>query len=123
MGEFAYNNAKNASTGYTPFKLNCGFYPRVSFEDDIDPRSRSRSANELAKELRKLIEICQQNPLHAQELQKRAYDKGVKPWSYAPGKKIWLNSKYIQTKQNQKLETKFFGLFWILYPIRKQAYK
>ena len=68
MAEFAYNNAKNASTGHTPFELNCGFHPRVSFEDDVDPRSRSRSANELAKELRELIEICQQNLLHAQKL-------------------------------------------------------
>ena len=24
MAEFAHNNAKNASTGYTPFELNCG---------------------------------------------------------------------------------------------------
>ena len=29
MAEFAYNNAKNASTGYTPFKLNCGYHPRM----------------------------------------------------------------------------------------------
>ena len=27
MAEFAYNNAKNASTGHTPFELNCGFHP------------------------------------------------------------------------------------------------
>ena len=27
------------------------------------------------------------------------------------------------TKQNQKLEAKFFGLFQILYPVGKQAYK
>ena len=27
MAEFAYNNAKNPSTGYTSFKLNCGYYP------------------------------------------------------------------------------------------------
>ena len=26
MAEFAYNNAKNASTGHTPFELNCGFH-------------------------------------------------------------------------------------------------
>ena len=79
MAEFAYNNAKNASTGHTPFELNCGFHPRVSFEDNVDPRSRSRSADKLAKELRELINICQQNLLHAQEVQKRANDKGVKP--------------------------------------------
>ena len=111
MAEFAYNNAKNASTGHTPFELNCGFHPRVSFEDDVDPRSRSCSADELAKELRELMNIYQQNLLHIQELQKRAYDKGVKPQSYAPGEKVWLNSKYIKTKQNQKLEAKFFWSF------------
>ena len=79
MAEFAYNNAKNAGTDHTPFELNCGFHPRVSFEDDVDPRFRSRSADELTKELNELMDICQQNLLHAQELQKRAYDKGVKP--------------------------------------------
>ena len=29
MAEFAYNNAKNATTSHTPFKLNCGYYPRI----------------------------------------------------------------------------------------------
>ena len=119
MAEFAYNNTKNASTGHTPFELNCGFHPQVSFKDEVDSRSRSRSADELAKELRELMEICQQNLLHAQELQKRAHDKGVKPQSYAPGEKVWLNSKYIKTKQNRKLVAKFFGLFQILHPVGK----
>ena len=27
MVKFAYNNAKNASTGHTPFKLNYGYHP------------------------------------------------------------------------------------------------
>ena len=69
------------------------------------------------------MDICQQNLLHAQKLQKKAYDKGMKPQSYAPREKVWLNSKYIKTKQNQKLEAKFFGLFQILHPVGKQAYK
>ncbi len=64
MAEFTYNNAKNASTGHTLFTLNCGYHPRVSFEKDVDPRSRSRSANKLAKRLRELMEVCCQNLLH-----------------------------------------------------------
>ncbi len=68
MAEFAYKNAKNANTGHTFFELNCGYHPRVSFEEDVDPRSKSRSANELAEELRELMEVCCQNLLHAQEL-------------------------------------------------------
>ncbi len=68
MAEFAYNNANNASTGYTLFELNCGYHPRVFFKEDVDPRLRSRSASKLAKELRELIEVCCQNLLHVQEL-------------------------------------------------------
>ncbi len=123
MAEFAYYNAKNTSTGHTPFKLNCGYHPRVFFEEDVEPRSRSCTANELAEELRKLMEVCCQNLLHAQELQKRAHDKGVKSRSYAPGEKVWLNSKYIKTKRNKKLENMFFGPFQVLHAVGKQAYK
>ena len=123
IAEFTYNNAKNTSTGHMLFELNCSFYSQVFFKDDIDPHSRSCSANGLAKELRELMDICQQNLFHAQELQKKAHDKGVKPQSYAPGEKVQLNSKYIKTKQNRKLEAKFFGPFQILYPVGKQAYK
>ena len=34
-----------------------------------------------------------------------------------------MNSKYIKTKQNQKLEVKFFKPFQVLHPVGKQAYK
>ena len=79
MAEFAYNNAKDTSTRHTLFKLNCGFYPQVFFKDDVDPCSKSRSSNKLAKKLKELIDICQQNLFYAQKLQKKAYVKGVKP--------------------------------------------
>ena len=123
MAEFAYNIAKNASIGHTSFELNCDFHPRMSYEEDVDPRSQSKSADELSAELRELMIVCRENLHHAQELQKRAHDKGVKPRSYAPGEKVWLNSKYIKTKRNRKLEAKFFGLFQVLHLVGKQAYK
>ena len=123
MAEFAYNNAKNASTGHMPFELNCGYHPRMSYEEEVDPRSKSKSADKLSAELRELMIVCQENLYHTQELQKRAHDKGVKPRSYAPGDKVWLNSKYIKTKRNRKLEAKFFRLFWVLHLVGKQAYK
>ena len=123
MAKFAYNNAKNVSTGHTPFELNYGYHPRMSYKDDVDPCSQSKTADKLSVELRKLMIVCCENLYYAQELQKQAYDKGVKPRSYAPSDKVWLNSKYIKTKQNRKLEAKFFGLFRVLCPVDKQAYK
>ncbi len=45
MAEFADNNTRNASTSYTPFKLNCGYHPRILFEKVVDPHSRFCSAD------------------------------------------------------------------------------
>ncbi len=64
MAEFVYINAKSASTGHTLFELNCGYHPRVTFEEDDDPCLRSRSPNELDEELRELMEVCCQNLLY-----------------------------------------------------------
>ena len=55
--------------------------------------------------------VCRENLYHAQKFQKQAYNKGVKPRSYALSNKVWLNSKYIKTKCNQKLKAKFFEPF------------
>ena len=123
IAEFAYNNAKNASTGHTPFELNCGYHPRMLYEEKVDSRSKFKSANKLSTKLRELIIVGRENLHYAQEFQKRAHDKNVKPRSYAPGDKVWLNSKYIKTKHNRKLEAKFFGPFRVLHPVGKQAYK
>ena len=98
MAEFAYNNNTNATTGHTPFELNCEYYPWVSYEEDIDPCSKSKSADKLLAKLQELITVCRKNLYHAQELWKQANNKGIKPRSYALGDKVWLNSTYIKTK-------------------------
>ncbi len=64
MTRFAYNIAKNASTGHTLFELNCDYHPRVPFEENVDPYSTFCSANELAKELKELMEVYCKNLLY-----------------------------------------------------------
>ena len=123
MAKFAYNNAKNASFDYMPFELNYGYHLRMLYKNNVDPCSKSKSADYLLAELRKLMIVYRKNLHHAQELQKRAYNKGVKPRSNAFNDKVWLNSKYIKTKQNRKLKAKFFEPFQVLHLIGKQAYK
>ena len=68
MAEFVYNNAKNTSTGHTLFELNCGYHLCVSFEENTDPRSHSKTADELLAELRELMTVCRKNLYHAQKL-------------------------------------------------------
>ena len=67
MAEFTYNNAKNVNTDYTPFELNCGYHPCISYKEDLDPRSKSKIAKKLSSKLQNLIAVCQQNLYYAQE--------------------------------------------------------
>ena len=123
MAKFAYNNAKNLSTGHMSLELNCGYHLRVFFKENTDPCSWSKSADKLLPKLQELMTVCRENLYHAQELQKWAHNKGVNPRSYAPNDKVWLNSKYIKTKRNRKLEAKFFRPFRVWHLVGKQAYK
>ena len=78
MAKFAYNNAKNANIGRTSFKLKYKFHSYVFLKKDINSYSRSCLAKELAKKLRDLMSIDQQNLLYVQKLQKQAHNKSVK---------------------------------------------
>ena len=42
MAEFAYNNAKNASSGHTFFELNCGYFLWMSYEENFKHYSKSK---------------------------------------------------------------------------------
>ena len=58
MAEFAYNNAKNASTSYTSFELNCGYHPRISYKKNLDLYLQSKTEEELSSELQNLMATC-----------------------------------------------------------------
>ena len=88
MAEFGYNNVKNITTGYTPFKLNCEYHPRIFYKKDVNPHSSFQAAKELTKILRNLIVAYRKNLQYAQKLQKQSYDMRTKPRSYIFGKKV-----------------------------------
>ena len=57
MAEFPYSNITNASTGHTLFEFNCGYKLIVFFKENVDPCSKSCSANKQAEKLRELMKI------------------------------------------------------------------
>ena len=68
MAKFAYNNAKNANTRYTLFKLNYGYHPYVSYEKDLDPHSKLITAEKPFSKLQNFMIVYQQNFHHTQKL-------------------------------------------------------
>ncbi len=123
MAEFTYNNAQNISTDHIHFELNYGYHLHVFYKKDINPCSKLKSVDKLLTELRELMAVCRKNLYYAQKLQKQDNNKTVKPKSYILGNKVWLNSKYIKTRWNCKLEAEFFGLFQVFHLVGNQAYK
>ena len=123
VAEFSYNNAKHATTSTSPFEANLGYRPRMSWDEEIDPRKRSKCAVEEAKHLTNLIRQCRENIAEAQLTQVRYYDRMHQERLYKLGKKVWLNGKYINTKRARKLEQKMFGPFSITKIVGKHAYE
>ena len=50
IAEFAYNNTKNASTGQS-------YHSWISYKDEVNPCSKSKSADKLSAELKELMII------------------------------------------------------------------
>ena len=74
MAEFAYNNAKNTSTSYTSFKLNCGFHLRVSYKKDVNPHSKLKTIDQLATKLKTFKCLYKENLQHVYEFQKHYHN-------------------------------------------------
>ena len=71
-----------------PFELNYGYHPWMSYKEEVDLHSKSKSADELSAEQRELMIVCRENLYHAQKLQKQAHNISVKPRSYALSDKV-----------------------------------
>lgn len=63
------------------------------------------------------------NLAKSQELQTFYYNNHIKKRLYQPEKSVWLSVKHIKTKQNLKLEQKYFGPFQIVQAVKNQAYR
>ena len=46
--KLAYNNAKNANTSHTFFKLNYKYYLYISYEEDLNLCSKLKTAKKLS---------------------------------------------------------------------------
>ena len=123
IAEFAYNNAKNSVTDISPFETNLGYSPRISWDENIDSKSRSQTAVDNAKHLFTLMNVYKDAILTAQQSQTEYVNKHRKSRDYKVDDLIWLNTKYLKTKRNRKLKFKNFDPFLITNVIGLQFYR
>ena len=121
MVKFADNNNVSSSSSMTPFYLNKGFHPRMSFSPDTTSYASTRErllvtkAEDIAKRMEEILDQGRSRLIGAQNKMKTQADKHRTDVRFKIGDKVWVSSKDIQTSRpSQTLEDKLLGPYKII---------
>ena len=126
MAEFADNNADSAAITLSPFFINHGFHPWMSFEPDSTSYEATRqrlqtwSAEELTVKMNEILVFAKQHLAEAQKAMLRQTNKHQKDVNYEVRDMVFLNSRNIKTQQLlKKLNNKMFESFKIATKVER----
>ena len=107
--EFAYNNARNASTGHTPFFLNHGFHPASSFQLIPSATSEAPAALQFVDKIHAALEQAKESIQHAQTRQARNADTRRRDHHFNVGDQVLLSTSNLRTVTG--LQPRWIGPF------------
>ncbi|QRW18735.1 Retrotransposable element Tf2 protein [Rhizoctonia solani] len=123
LAEYAYNNAKHAATGKTPFELVYGQNPVMNPSNiPANVPEADAVADTLAQEWKEAESALRMSK------EQMARDKGIIP-EYSVGKKVWLDGKNVELSyttvmtNSNKLDPKQLGPFKIIKKVSSHAYR
>lgn len=122
LAEFAYNNAPQASVGFSPFFVNHGYNPRAEFSasDGSVPAAREHVA-----QLQAGHEAACQAILQAQRAFSEQADRHRREApDFQVGDRVLLRRTHLRTdRPSQKLDDRLLGPFEILSPVGRAAFR
>lgn len=137
--EFAYNNASQASTGFTPFELDCGQVPLLPSDIALGSPISSRGGEDAAavgnknaadtlKRWETSIKKAKETLAEAQKTQKHYADAKRKEVIFKVNDKVLLSTRnYIsdvdRQRPSRKLSARFYGPFPVEKVISQTAYR
>ena len=126
MTEFADNNTDSAAITLSPFFMNHGFHPRMSFGPDSTSYEatrqclQARSAGELTAKMNEILAFTKQHLAETQKAMSRQTNKHQKNVNYEVRDIMFLNSRNIKTQQLlKKLNNKIFESFKIVIKVKR----
>ncbi|GFS96184.1 transposon Tf2-9 polyprotein [Trichonephila clavipes] len=123
---FAYNTAKQETTGFTPFYLLHGREAETTLDtmlpfcpNDFDDNNITKIAAR-AEESRQLARV---HTLRAQDKDRRRYDSKHQMVSYAPGYLVWVYTPVRKVDLSEKLLRRYFGPYQVLRRLSAVTYE
>jgi hypothetical protein len=118
--EFAYNNSKQASTGFSPFYLNYGQHPNYplaamsSKSNGSAEQINNATAEEMLEQLFNDLRTAETNIIKAQQQQTNATNQHRKHIQFNLGDRVLLSTSDLRWKRGTpKLSARFIGPFTI----------
>ena len=125
LAEFAINDYMSEPTGMSPFFVNKGFNPRMSFDHSDTPLDAQ--AEDISSFMEELRDHCYTELVWAQARTTDAANRNQHRHPapvYRVGDKVWLNSRNIRTRRPcKKLDDKWIGPFEVQQVISSTACK
>ena len=93
----------SSATGLTPFYMNKGFHPRMSFDPDTTSYETTRErleairAKDISSKMKELLEYGRNILIKSREAMRAQVNKHRKDVTYNVGDRVWLSSENIQT--------------------------
>ncbi len=124
MIEFVDNNALSSVTSLTPFFMNKGFHPRMSFDPDTIEYESTRErlqidrAKNISEQMNKTLTFAREALAKTRKQMVNQANKHRKKVNYEIGSKMFLNGRNIVTaRPSKKLNDKMLGPFQITEPV------
>ena len=126
MAEFADNNADSAATTLSPFFLNHGFHPQMSFGPDptsyeaTRQRLQAQRAEEVTERMKEILAFAKEHIAEARERMSEQANRHCKDVDYEVGDMVFLNSKNIKTQRpSKKLNDKMLDPFKVIAKVER----
>ena len=128
--ELAFNNAKNATTGFTPFYLVYGREARMPIDLALAPLTKAAdnpAAAEATARWRAALQHASDNTTQQQRRQKKYADLARREIRFAVGDRVLLSTEHLrligERRRTRKLTERYVGPYRVKRVVNANAYE